>query len=490
MKNKKSYILSIDQGSTSTRAVIYDETLDLISNAQVNVNEIYPNYGWVEQSPSEIIESVKKTILKSLKLANLKIEAIKSIGITNQRESVVFWDKKTKSSLSNVISWQCLRGASFCNSIKNTETESKINNATGLEVNPYFSFSKMIWALNNNKKINKSLKKNSLAVGTVDSWIMFNLLEGNPHCTDITNASRTGLFNTLDEKWDLDILKLLNINKEILPKVFSSNHNFGNINNKIFGANIPVNSVLGDQHSSLYAHKNNKKFDTKCTYGTGGFLLIDTGEERFKYNSNFLSTIGYKKNNKTTYALEGSILSAGSILEWMKSINIIESFEEIEESLSNTEFSELIFIPALNGLGAPFWNENIRASIENITTNTTKNDILRSALESIAFSTKSILQTIKKNTNYKNQTIKIDGGMSKSTFFSSFLADLLGVKVKVAKNPEMTSMGVAKLSLESHLEKLDLKNLYIEYKPSGKNFKKFNDKFLKWEKIIETKIKD
>lgn len=490
MKNKKTYILSIDQGSTSTKAIIYDENLNLISNAQVKTKEIYPKYGWVEQNPNEIIESVKKTIIESLKLASLKIETIDSIGITNQRESVVFWDKKTKLSLCNMISWQCLRGIDFCNSIKNTQIESIINKSTGLKADPYFSFSKIVWALNNNKNIIKSLKNNTLAVGTIDSWIMFNILEDNPHYTDITNASRTGLFNTLDEKWDLEILKKLNINKEILPKVFSSNHNFGKINNKIFGANKLVNSVLGDQHSSLYAHKSNKKFEIKCTYGTGGFLLIDTGDERFKYNNNFLSTIGYKKNINTTFALEGSILSSGSALEWMKSINIFDNFEKIEENLSNTEFSELIFIPALNGLGAPFWNRNIRASIENITTKTTKNDILRSALESIAFSTKSIIQTIEKTINYKIETLKIDGGMSKSNFFASFLSDLLGIKIMVAKNHEMTSMGVAKLSLESNLEKVNFKNLYIEYKPIKKNLMKFNKKFLKWEKIIESKLKE
>ncbi|NCG34956.1 MAG: glycerol kinase [Dehalococcoidales bacterium] len=490
MKNKKTYVLSIDQGSTSTRAVIYDENLNLISNAYIKTREIYPQYGWVEQNPNEIIDSVKKTIFRSIKEANLKIETIQSIGITNQRESIVFWDKKTKLSLSNMISWQCLRGMDFCKSIKNTEIETKINSATGLKVDPYFSFSKIIWALNNNKKINESLENNTLAVGTIDSWIMFNILENNPHFTDITNASRTGLFNTLDEKWDLEILKILNINKEVLPKVFSSDRTFGKLNKKIFGSNIPITSVLGDQHSSLYAHKNNKKFEIKCTYGTGGFLLIDTGNERFNYNNNFLSTVAYKKDKKTTYALEGSILSAGSALEWMKSINVIDSFEKIEENLSNTKFGELIFIPALNGLGAPFWNGNIRASIENITNKTNKNDILRAALESIAFSTKSILKTIEITTKYKIDVLKIDGGMSTNSFFSSFLADLLGIKVKVATNSEMTSMGVAKMSLEKHVENLSLKNLYIEYKPIKKNFKKFNDKFFKWEKIIENKLKD
>jgi len=490
MKNKKTYILSIDQGSTSTKAVIYDENLDLISNAQVNIKEIYPKYGWVEQSPNEIIESVKKTIFKSLHLSNLKIENISSIGISNQRESVVFWDKKTKLSLCNMISWQCLRGLDFCNSIKNSTIETLINNATGLKADPYFSFSKIIWALKNNKNLTNALENNNLAIGTIDSWIMFNILENNPHITDITNASRTGLFNTFEEKWDIEILNKLNINKEILPKVLSSDDDFGNINKEFFGANIPVNSVLGDQHSSLYAHKNNDNFEIKCTYGTGGFLLINTGYERFKYNNNFLSTIAYKKNKKTTYALEGSILSAGSVLEWMKSINIIDNFESIEENLLNTEFNELMFIPALNGLGAPYWNGNIRASLENITNETTKNHILRSALESIAFSTKSILQTIEKTINIKIKTLKIDGGMSKSAFFSSFLSDLLGIKIMVAKNSEMTSMGVAKLSLERNLKKINLNNIYIEHIPVKRNFKKYNEKFLKWEKLIETKIKE
>ncbi|MBK89647.1 MAG: glycerol kinase [Chloroflexi bacterium] len=489
MDSEKKYVISIDQGSTSTRSVIYDLNLNLISSSQIKLEEIYPENGWVELEPYKIIESVIKTINNAILDSGINIKNILSIGLTNQRETVVFWDKKTLKPFGNAISWQCLRGIEICEKLKSTEFEKKFIESTGLKIDPYFSFSKIIWAIENNKEINNALKNNRLRIGTIDTWILANLTDSEEHKIEITNASRTGLFNTKTEEWDESLLSLLNLDKSIFPSVHPSDAVFGKTKKKLFGKEIEINAILGDQQSSLYGHKDGNQYEIKCTFGTGGFLLIDTGEKRFSYNNNFLSTIAFKKNEKTMHALEGSILSAGSTLEWLKKINVIENFEDIENQLNSTQLNDVQLIPALNGLGAPFWDGKIRASIENINSGTTKEEIIRSAFESIGFSTKAILEKIEETISFPVKVLKIDGGLSKSPFFCQFLSDLLNIKVKASINSEITSMGVAKLAIEKFNIDYKFKIPYSEFDPISNNKNVYTNKYKKWKKLIENKIK-
>ena len=490
MKNKKKYIIAIDQGSTSTKSIIYDNELNSIASSQVKLDEIYPNDGWVELDPIKIIESVTKTVTSALIKSNVHLDEILSIGITNQRETVVFWDKKNLKPFRNAISWQCLRGVEICEKLKRTKFEKIYNLSTGLKLDPYFSFSKIIWALENDENIKTALKNKNLNIGTIDSWIMANLIGNETHKIEITNASRTGLFNTNTEEWDEELLSFIGLDKSALPKILSSNENFGNTKKLIFGKSFPVNAILGDQQSSLYGHKEKNSFEIKCTFGTGGFLLIDTEEKRFDFNKNFLSTIAYKKDNKTMHALEGSILSAGSTLEWLKKINIIKSFKDLDKDIKSSKFNKVLVIPALNGLGAPFWNSNIRASIENINASTTKQEIIRSTFESIAFSTKAIIDSIEETIGINIKELKIDGGLSKSSFFGQLLSDLINTKIKVSINSEITSMGVAKLALENSRMNSKYKNLYNEFKPNSKNKGMYNSKYKKWKNLILKRIQE
>ena len=489
MANGKKYVISIDQGSTSTRSVIYDTNLNLISSSQIKLDEIYPENGWVELNPNKIIESVIKSTNNVIHDSGISLSDLLSIGITNQRETVVFWDKKNLKPYGNAISWQCLRGIKICENLKGSEFEKIFIESTGLKLDPYFSFSKIIWAIENNKEINNALKDNVLQIGTVDTWILANLTDSKEHKIEITNASRTGLFNSKTEEWDERLLSLLNLDKSIFPSIYPSDSIFGTTKKSLFGKEIEINAILGDQQSSLYGHKDGSHNEIKCTFGTGGFLLIDTGEKRFRYNSDFLSTIAFRKKDKTMHALEGSILSAGSTLEWLKKINVIDNFENIENQLNTTPLNDIQVIPALNGLGAPFWNGKIRASIENINSGTTKEDIIRSAFESIAFSTKAIIEKIEERINAPIKELKIDGGLSKSMFFCQFLSDLLNIKVKASNNSEMTSMGVAKLAIEKLNIDYKFKNPYSNFDPIANNKNMYTNKYKNWKKLIESKIK-
>ena len=316
------------------------------------------------------------------------------------------------------------------------------------------------------------------------------MVEGSPHKIEITNASRTGLYNTKSEDWDKELLSFLEIDSSCLPEILSSNENFGNIKKEIIGKSLPINAILGDQQSSLYGHKEKEKLEIKCTFGTGGFLLIDTGKKRVESNINFLSTLAFKKKQNTNYALEGSILSAGSTIEWLKKIGIIENFDDIEKAIEFSKLNQVMVIPAINGLGAPFWNGNVRASLENLSSNTTREDIIRATFESIAFSTKAIIEIIERTVDIDIDEMKIDGGISRSKFFSQFLADLINKKIKVAANSEITSLGVAKLSLESSQVIKSNSNSYIDFNPNKNNLEIYNNKYEKWKKIILEKTKE
>jgi glycerol kinase len=479
--NNKRFFLSIDQGTTSTRSIIFTEKFKVIATETIQNKEFYPKVGWVEQDPNEILEAVINSINSSVNKINISFSEITCIGITNQRESIVCWDSITGKSLYNSISWQCLRGDTLCQKIRGTDFENYVNSATGLKVDPYFSSTKISWILRNSPDVIKALKNDRLKVGTIDSWLMFNLLNNNPHLTDLSNASRTGLLNTKTLNWDKKILSYFNIPVKILPKIVPSNYNFGTTNKKIFDFEVPITAVLGDQHASLYGHSSNNENEIKCTYGTGAFILLNTFNKRYSYQNDFLSTVAWQKDKEIYYALEGSVFSAGSIIEWLKNIGMIKNIQNLQFPYFSEKNNEnLFFIPALNGLGAPFWNSKIKASIEGINFASSTESIIKAALESVAFSTKAVIDSISDKTKIKFKTLKVDGGLTNNKFLMQFQSDLLGIPILVSENTEMTSLGVAKLASEKIVKKLEFDNNYKKYIPNKKNMKLLKDKYKIW----------
>ena len=479
--NNKRFFLSIDQGTTSTRSIIFNEKFKVIATERIQNKEFYPKVGWVEQDPDEILEAVINSINSSMNKINISFSEITCIGITNQRESIVCWDSITGKSLYNSISWQCLRGDTLCQKIRGTDFENYVNSATGLKVDPYFSSTKISWILRNSPDVIKALKNDRLKVGTIDSWLMFNLLNNNPHLTDLSNASRTGLLNTKTLNWDKKILSYFNIPVKILPKIVPSNYNFGTTNKKIFGFEVPITAVLGDQHASLYGHSSNNENEIKCTYGTGAFILLNTFNKRYSYQNDFLSTVAWQKDKEIYYALEGSVFSAGSIIEWLKNIGMIKNIQNLQFPYFSEKNNEnLFFIPALNGLGAPFWNSKIKASIEGINFSSNTESIIKAGLESVAFSTKAVIDSISSKTKINFKTLKVDGGLTNNNFLMQFQSDLLGIPILVSENTEMTSLGVAKLAAEKIVKKLEYDNNYKKYIPNKKNMKLMRDKYKIW----------
>ena len=475
MKNKR-FFLAIDQGTTSTRSIIFNEKFKVIATERIQNKEFYPEVGWVEQDPNEILEAVINSINRSVNKINISFSEITCIGITNQRESIVCWDSITGKSLYNSISWQCLRGDTLCQKIIGTDFENYVNSVTGLKVDPYFSSTKISWILRNSLDVIKALKNDRLKVGTIDSWLMFNLLNNNPHLTDLSNASRTGLLNTKTLNWDKRILSYFDIPVKILP-----NYNFGTTNKKIFDFEVPITAVLGDQHASLYGHSSNNENEIKCTYGTGAFILLNTFNKRYSYQNDFLSTVAWQKDKEIYYALEGSVFSAGSIIEWLKNIGMIKNVQNLQFPYFSEKNNEnLFFIPALNGLGAPFWNSKIKASIEGINFSSNTESIIKAGLESVAFSTKAVIDSISSKTKINFKTLKVDGGLTNNNFLMQFQSDLLGIPILVSENTEMTSLGVAKLASEKIVKKLEYDNNYKKYIPNKKNMKLLRDKYKIW----------
>ncbi|MBI62943.1 MAG: glycerol kinase [Chloroflexi bacterium] len=488
MKNKR-FFLAIDQGTTSTRSIIFNEKFKVLVTKRIQNKEFYPEPGWVEQDPNEILEAVINSINLSLDKINISFSEITCIGITNQRESIVCWDSITGKSLYNSISWQCLRGDTLCQKIRDTDFENYVNNVTGLKVDPYFSSTKISWILKNSPDVKKALKNDRLKLGTIDSWLMFNLLNNNPHLTDLSNASRTGLLNTKTLNWDKRILSYFDIPVKILPKIVPSNYNFGTTNKKILGSEVPITAVLGDQHASLYGHSSNNENEIKCTYGTGAFILLNTFNKRYSYQNDFLSTVAWEKDKEIYYALEGSVFSAGSIIEWLKNIGMIKNVQNLQfQHFSEKNNENLFFIPALNGLGAPFWNSKIKASIEGINFASNRESIIKAALESVAFSTKAVIDSISNKTKINFKTLKVDGGLTNNKFLMQFQADLLGIPILVSENTEMTCLGVARLASEKIMEKLEYDNDYKKYLPNKNNMTLLRDKYNIWMDKVRNNI--
>ena len=440
----KNFILSIDQGTTSTRSILFDLKGKPVFVSQKEFKQYYPKDGWVEHNPKEIWVTTKK-VIKEIINKNKKIKGnILTIGITNQRETTLLWDSKTGKCIYNAIVWQDRRTANLCNKLKKKGLENLIKSRTGLLLDPYFSATKIKWIIENIPSAKKLLKKNRLLFGTIDTYLIWKLTKGKIHATDSTNASRTMLFNIKKNCWDKKILKLLKIPESILPNVKNSADNFGFTDKSITKKSYPINGVIGDQQAATVGQSCFQKGSTKITFGTGAFIIMNTGNNKINSKNKLLSTICYRINNRTTFALEGSIFIAGASVQWLRDkLKIIKSTKITEKiSKKQTNNNNVYLVPAFTGLGAPYWKPNVRGILTGLTRDTGRNEIIRATLESVAYQTSDLLNAMKKD-GLKPSVIKVDGGMANNYWFIQFLTDILNIKALKPKVCETTSLGAA-----------------------------------------------
>ena len=440
----KKLILSIDQGTTSSRSILFDLKGRKVFSSQYEFQQIFPKSGWVEHNPEEIWKVTLKTIRQSIKKSrNLKAKII-SIGITNQRETTILWDKKTGKPVYNAIVWQDRRTSKICENLKKRKLENLFRLKTGLFIDPYFSATKVKWILDNISTSKKLLKNNQLMFGTIDTFLIWKLTNKTHHFTDATNASRTLMYNINSNKWDDEILKKLNIPKSILPKVKNSADDFGTTSRKIIGEEIPINAVLGDQQAAAVGQACFDKGSVKSTYGTGAFAIINTGNKKILSKNKLLTTICYRLKNKNTYALECSIFIAGAGVQWLRDkIKLIDNAYETEKiSKSIIDNDGVYVVPAFTGLGAPYWKAEAKGLVTGLTRNTDWKNLVRAVIESVAYQSYDLFDAMKKDGSRPN-VIKVDGGMVANDWFSQFLSDILNTKVLRPVIQETTALGVA-----------------------------------------------
>ncbi len=487
----KRYIVAIDAGTTSVRTVLYDvKTGALLRAFGSKISQSYPHIGWVDQDAQEIWERISENLQKTLD--NISPEEVFGLGITNQRETVVMWDKQTGKPLGPAICWQCKRTEKECLKIyKNEEKRNIIQQKTGLIVNSYFSASKIKWLLDNNYDSLKLYKQNRLCCGTLDSYLVFMLTGGKHFVTEPSNASRTMLYNIHTGVWDDDLLNMFGVPKSILPKVVDSNSYIGDA--YINGKEIKIGGILGDQQASLMGQACFDEGNIKNTYGTGSFLLLNIGSKpKVNNNTKMLTTVAWRLNGKTTYALEGSVFNAGSCVGWLKNqAGLITNAGETQDlSLTVNNTMGVRFVPAFSGLGAPFWNDSVRAGFYNITLGATKAHLVRSVLESITYSVKAITDQMKKDSKIEITDVRVDGGMTVNQFFVQYQSDVLDKQIIVAKESESTSVGAAfvcGLTFGAFKDFDDLRRMYKigkMYKPS-KNKVNAQVEYTQWYKLVK-----
>ncbi len=461
----KKFLVAIDQGTTSTRVILFDTFGNVRFTSQQEFRQYFPKNGWVEHNPNEIwkttITSLKKVIQKVNKLNG----KILSIGITNQRETTVLWNKKNGKAIYNAIVWQDRRTQHYCQNLKKNNFEYKIRKKTGLFIDPYFSATKIKWILENVKKSKKLLKSNNLLFGTIDTFLIWKLTNGQRHLTETTNASRTMLFNINRNRWDNEILKKLKIPNNILPEVKNSADNFGMTHKKIVGKEIPISAVIGDQQAAAIGQSCFQKGSIKSTYGTGAFVIMNTGSKKILSKNKLLTTICYTLKGKNTYALEGSIFIAGAGVQWLrdklKLINNAYETEKIAKSKINN--NGVYVVPAFSGIGAPYWRSDVRGLITGLTRNSDWKSLVRATIESVAYQSYDLFNSMKKD-GLKPKVIKIDGGMVANNWFSQFLSDIINLKVIRPKVLETTALGAAFLAGYQIGEFKSLKEIQFKWK--------------------------
>lgn len=444
----KKYILSIDQGTTSSRAILFNKKGEIVCSASKEIKLVYPQEGYVEADALAIWSSVVDVINNVLIKGNAKWEEIDSVGITNQRETTVVWEKKTGKPIYNAIIWQSRQSLSICEKLSKKETI--IHNKTGLLINPYFSASKLRFILDHVKGAQERAEKGELLFGTIDTWVIWKLTNGKTHATDTTNASRTMLFNIFDLKWDKDLLKMFNIPSKMLPSVYSSKHDYGKL--EYFSKNIHILGVAGDQQASLFGHTCFKPGDCKNTYGTGCFMLMNTGEKPILSRKGLLTTIAWTLEGKTTYALEGSVFIGGAAIQWLRDgIKIIKEAPECDALASKVKDNGgVYFVPAFVGLGTPYWDDDVRGSIFGITRGTSNNHIVLATLQSIAFQSKDVFDVMMDESQIEIKCLQVDGGATNSNVLMQFQSDILQIDITKPCCLESTALGVCYLAgLES-----------------------------------------
>ena len=440
----KKFIISIDQGTTSSRVILFNTKGKIEFVSQYEFKQYFPKNGWVEHNPNEIWSTTLKALKNVINKANKIRGHIISIGITNQRETTILWNKKTGKPIYNAIVWQDRRTQEYCKKLKNKKYENDFRKKTGLFIDPYFSATKVRWILDNVKQSKKLLKSNNLLFGTVDTFLIWKLTKGKQHLTEATNASRTMLFNINNNKWDHEILKKLNIPKSILPEVKNSADDFGKTDKKIIGKEIPISAVLGDQQAAAVGQTCFDKGSIKSTYGTGAFVIMNTGSKKINSKNKLLTTICYRLNNKTTYALEGSIFIAGAGVQWLRDkMKLIKKAPETEKIARSSDINDGIYIvPAFSGMGAPYWRPDARGLITGLTRDSNWQSLVRATVESVAYQSYDLFNAMNKD-GLKPRIVKIDGGMVANNWFSQFLSDTINLKVIRPKVLETTALGVA-----------------------------------------------
>ncbi|MEO9023017.1 MAG: glycerol kinase GlpK [Ginsengibacter sp.] len=442
------YILAFDQGTTSSRAMIFDKSGAIISMAQKEFTQLFPSPGWVEHDPYEIWSTQLGVAAEAVSRAGLNSSDIAAIGITNQRETTVVWDRETGKPVYNAIVWQDRRTATLCDDFKKRNLEQKFREKTGLVIDAYFSGTKINWILKNVEGARQKAEEGKLAFGTIDSWLIWNLTKGKVHATDITNASRTLLFNIHTQDWDEELLQILDVPKSMLPEVKQSSELFGKTSAALFSTEIPIGGVAGDQQSALFGQMCTSPGMVKNTYGTGCFMLMNIGDKPIISKNNLLTTIAWKVNGQIQYALEGSIFIAGAVVQWLRDeLGVIRTSAEVEAlATSVKDNGGVYFVPAFTGLGAPHWNQHARGIIVGMTRGTNAAHIARAALEGIAYQTMEVLKAMEADSGISIKELRVDGGATVNDLLMQFQADVLNTKVIRPQITETTAMGAAYLA--------------------------------------------
>lgn len=488
----KKYILALDQGTTSSRAILFDNNFDIIGIEQSETKQIFHRPGWVEQNAIEIYETQVYVARKLLAKLSINNNDIIGIGITNQRETTIVWDKNTGVPVYNAIVWQDKRTSECCENLRKSEFGNYVNDKTGLVVDAYFSASKIQWILDNVDNARQKAENGELLFGTVDTWLVWNLSGRKLHVTDYSNASRTMLFDIHNLVWDEKILEYFNIPKQILPKVLNSSEIYGKTAKQTFGDNqIDIAAILGDQQASMFGHNCFNVGDVKNTYGTGCFMLMNIGEKFAKSESGLVTTIAWGIENKITYALEGSVFVAGAVIQWLRdNLKIVETAQETEEIALSVKSSEgVYFVPAFAGLGAPYWDMNAKAAIHGITGATNYKHIVRAAVESMALQTKDVLEAMQKDANAKINVLNVDGGAAANNFLLQFQADILNIEVLKPKILESTALGVAfMVAISTKFKTLDeilkIRKIEKKFTPKMKEIER-NFVYSQWLKAVD-----
>ncbi|MFV0401867.1 MAG: glycerol kinase GlpK [Oscillospiraceae bacterium] len=442
----KKYILALDQGTTSSRAVLFDHGQNVVDIRAMEYPQIYPQPGWVEHDPYVILNSQKNAMERLLEKSGVKGEQLAAIGITNQRETTLVWERETGSPIFNAIVWQCRRTSEMCEALYRDGHDKYIREVTGLIPDAYFSATKIRWILDHVEGAQQRAERGELCAGTVDSWLVWNLTGGKAFVTDYTNASRTMLYNIHQCKWDEKLLELFDIPESMLPEVLPSSHGYGYA--EIGGAQVPIAGIAGDQQASLFGQACFEERDAKNTYGTGCFLLMNTGETPVKSENGLLTTIAYGVNGKVCYALEGSVFNAGSVVQWLRDEQrLIESASQMSEICASCDDTGGVYmVPAFTGLGAPHWNMRARGCIVGITRGTTREHLIRAVEESIAYQVGDVMRAMEKDIGADIPCLKVDGGASRDSFLLQFQADILGATIQRGYIQESSALGAAYLA--------------------------------------------